>query len=104
MIFGEADYDSDNSLLKTELLQKKLYPLFALHYNFVPQSDPLFGSSIKVLDSQVKLKGWVKIVEFAPMNVLRFEAIYVSPPFARGKRQWDTDGGSMFQFRYRYGL
>jgi hypothetical protein len=46
----------------------------------------------------------VKLFEFAPDNVLRFETIVLTGALSRDLNPWENDGGVMFQLRYRYGL
>ncbi|MCF8240052.1 MAG: hypothetical protein K9J16_01595 [Melioribacteraceae bacterium] len=87
-----------------ELVQDKFAPIIAISYNFVPiGSEPLFGTSLKMFDSQIKVKGWIKLVEFSG-HKFRFETLYQTAPVARQLRDWEVDGGFLVQLRYRYGL
>jgi len=81
-----------------------IMPVFTLHYNFVPSDNPLLGASFKVLDGVAKLKAWLKVFEISPTHTIRLETLYLSAPIMRDRRVWETEGGIMFQLRYRYGL
>jgi hypothetical protein len=85
-------------------VQNDFFPLIALHYNFSPEGKDLYGGTVKVFDSQIKTYGWFKLLELDGGHVFRLGIIYITPPFARHKRDWETNGGALVQLRYRYGF
>lgn len=99
-----AHYDSLGSVKNTFLQNSIFNPVVALSYNFVPNNNPLLGGDLRYFDSRIKALFWLKILELSPISTLRFETIYLSGAFARSNRIWETNGGVMFQIRYRYGL
>ncbi len=99
----EATYDSKLKFIKAKLLQDKFMPVIVFNYNFVPK-DPLLGTSIRLFDNHVNIWSWIKLIDISSVHRFRFEVNYVTPPFARKQRAWETDGGAMFQIRYRLGL
>ncbi|MCF8260267.1 MAG: hypothetical protein K9J12_05805 [Melioribacteraceae bacterium] len=100
----KATLNASGGIGKKEVIQDKFFPVIGLQYAFVPRNNPLFGGSTKFFDGQVKLNTWFKIAELGDNQVLRFEAMYVSDPITRKKREWETSGGILVQFRYRYGM
>ncbi|HPI38360.1 MAG TPA: hypothetical protein PK397_10485 [Ignavibacteriaceae bacterium] len=86
-----------------ELIQDKIMPVVGFHFNFVPDNSELFGAKLRVFDSQATLTAWLKLLEFSGNHVIRFEGTYMSEPFARKLRDWETKGGAILQVRYRYG-
>ncbi len=79
-------------------------PLAELHYNFVPNNNELFGARIRWFDSQLRITGWFKLLSFSANDVLRIEGTFLSAPVMRLDREWDSRGGAIIQFRYRYGF
>jgi hypothetical protein len=59
---------------------------------------------VRFFDSQLKLNGWLKVLELEGGHVFRVGLTYVSQPFARRMHEWETTGGALVQIRYRYGL
>lgn len=101
----EAYYaNNSNSPTMKKEVYAKLSPIVALHFNFSPENTDLFGSSIRVFDSQVKATAWLKLVELEGGHSFRSFLTYLSQPIARKKNNWDTTGGAVFQIRYRYGF
>ena len=101
----KATYNSANKIIYSdEEGEGHLIPVFGIHYTFVPSGNPLLGGSLRVFDSRVTISGWIKIFEFAPESILRFEVSSVTEPLTRSLRTWESSGGLFFQFRYRYGL
>ncbi len=100
-----ATYDSNNEVTFSDAEgETNIVPVFGINYTFVPSGIPLIGASLRVFDSRVTAGGWIKIFEFAPESVLRFEAKAITEPLTRSLRAWESSGGMFFQFRYRYGL
>lgn len=98
-------YDGDKKLISSdEEGESHITPVFGLSYIFVPSEIPLLGVDLRVFDSRITIGGWIKVFEFAPENVLRFEAKSITEPFTRPLSTWESSGGIFFQFRYRYGL
>lgn len=100
----KADYDQTNKFISSRLLQNNISPVFVIHYNFVPDGNPLLGGRIRYYDSRLNFMAWLKVVEIAQVHTLRLEALYITSPFARQMQEWEFDGSMMFQLRYRYGL
>ena len=100
----QADYGADSTLAHKEMVQNKFYPTCTLYYSFIPDNRPLFGIKVKYLDNVVSGKFWMKIIEFDNVGSFRFETYFVAPPFLRKTMEWETEGGVLFQLRYRYGL
>ncbi len=100
-----ATYDLNNEITYSDAEGKSnIVPVFGITYTFVPSNIPLIGLSLRVFDSRITAGGWIKIFEFAPESVLRFEAKAITEPLTRSLRTWESSGGMFFQFRYRYGL
>ena len=75
-----------------------------LHYNFVPGNSPFLGGSLKLFHWRITAFAWIKLFEFSQGSILRFETIILTDPISRDPAEWESDGGVMFQLRYRYGL
>ena len=99
-----ATYDLNNNLLGSAGSSSTITPLVQLHYNFVPANSPFLGGSIKVFHWRINAFAWIKLFEFAEDSILRFETIVLTQPISRELNPWESDGGVMFQLRYRYGL
>ena len=97
-------YSLSDSLLLQQKVQWKNIPVVALHYNFVPSGDPIFGGMCRFFDSRIKLLLWIRLMEISDNDVLRFETTLISSPIMRKQRDWENEGGTMFQLRYRHGL
>ena len=80
------------------------FPLIALHFNFAPEGKDIYGGTVRLFDSQIKTYGWLKLLELEGGHVFRVGVIYITPPIARQKRDWETTGGALLQVRYRYGF
>lgn len=100
----KASLNDENSLIKKEMIQNKYYPTMSLYYSFIPDNRPLFGIKTKYLDNTISGQFWMKIIEFDQVGSFRFEVYFVTPVFLREKNEWESDGGTLFQLRYRYGL
>ncbi|MBE2281078.1 MAG: hypothetical protein IAE91_11855 [Ignavibacteriaceae bacterium] len=87
-----------------KLIVNLFSPVVTLYFNFAPDGSELFGGKFRIFDSQVKAEGWIKLVEFPGGHNIRAAAAIVSGPIARGKQEWESEGGAMFQVRYRYGF
>lgn len=82
-----------------------VYPIFALHFNFAPDNkEDIFYGMVRFFDSQVKVNGWLKVLELDGGHVFRVGLTYITQPFARKMHEWETTGGALLQIRYRYGL
>ncbi len=100
-----ATYDLNNEVTFSDAEgESNIVPVFGINYTFVPSGIPLIGASLRVFDSRITAGGWIKVFEFAPESVLRFEATATTEPLTRSLRAWESSGGMFFQFRYRYGL
>lgn len=98
-------YTPDGKIIKVSKQDGEVHPIIALHFNFVPDGNDLFGTSLNVFNSIGELTGWIKLLDFADLNsTLRFEATYISRPLGRRMEEWETKGGAIFQFRFRYGM
>lgn len=100
----KASYDSAGSYRSSRLERQLVNPVLAIQYNFVPDKNPLLGAGLRYFDSRPTLTFWLKILELSPKNTMRFETIYLGNPVARSRYDWESDGGIMFQLRYRYGI
>lgn len=85
-------------------VQDDIFPLVAIHFNFSPEGKDIYGGTVKLFDSQVKTYGWLKLLELDGGHVFRVGMIYITPPFARHQRNWETSGGALVELRYRYGF
>ncbi|MEN8191464.1 MAG: hypothetical protein ABFS12_01525 [Bacteroidota bacterium] len=99
-----ATYNSDNNFLDSFSASSFITPLAQLHYNFVPANKPFLGASVKVFHWRINALAWIKLFEFSEDSTLRFESIIISEPITRDIHPWESDGGVMFQLRYRHGL
>ena len=99
----EATYDTKLNFKRAKLIQDKFMPVVVFNYNFVPK-DPLLGASLRLFDNHANIWAWIKLVDLYSIHRFRFEVNYVTAPFARQKRAWETEGGAMFQLRYRLGI
>jgi hypothetical protein len=100
----QAHYATDSTFGFKEMMQKKYYPTATLYYSFIPDDRPLFGIKAKYLDNTISGQIWMKLIEFDSVGSFRFEVYFVTPSFLRAKMEWEGDGGTLFQLRYRYGL
>lgn len=87
----------------------KMQPIISLAYNTILKENDgtyseKFGGAIRWFDSRVKVYFWFKLLEFRPDHMLRFETNLITAPFFRRIKPWETEGGVMFQLRYRYGF
>jgi len=100
-----AEYNANNQIIYSDIEgESHFVPVFEIQYNFVPSGIELLGANMRVFDSRLTVGGWIKIFEFEPENVIRFEAFAITEPLTRSLRTWESAGGLFFQFRYRYGL
>ncbi len=99
-----ASYDNNGALLTTGSSSSFFTPMVQLYYSFVPSNSPFLGANVKLFHWRITALAWVKLFEFAPDNVLRFETIVLTGALSRDLDVWESDGGVMFQLRYRYGL
>jgi len=98
--------DISNTKLKVRDVHKKdgqIFPMIEIHFNFVPNNNELFGISLRGFDNIGRLSGWLKLLDFKD-SVLRFEATYITRPLGRKQRKWESNGGTILQFNYRYGM
>ena len=86
------------------VVQNDFFPLIALHFNFSPEGKDIYGGTVRLFDSQIKTYGWLKLLELEGGHIFRVGVIYITPPIARQKRDWETTGGALLQIRYRYGF
>ncbi len=100
----EATYDAKLNFTSARLIQDKFMPVIVFHYNFVPKGEPLFGGNVRVFDSHANISAWLKLIDINTIHRFRFEVNYLTAPIARDRRAWETEGGSMFQLRYRLGI
>ena len=87
----------------------KMQPLFSITYNTVLKEkdgtySEKFGGSARWFDSRIKIYFWFKLLEYRPDHMIRFETTIISAPVFRKINPWETEGGVMFQIRYRYGF
>ena len=101
---SRAYYDDENNVTSEATLQNTVSPVIAIHYNFVPQGNAIFGTSVKYFNAQFNSKIWLKLLELNKIHTLRLETLYISSPVGREMKEWENEGGVMFQLRYRYGL
>ena len=87
-----------------DLVFNKIQPLIQLYINFVPKDSELFAASIRWFDSIIKLDFWLKLLDFGPEHVVRFEASHMSAPLYRSFKPWENDGSTMVGLKYRYGF
>ena len=99
-----AAYDSNNNFVQSFSSSSYIAPVVQLHYNFVPGNSPFLGGSLKLFHWRITAFAWVKLFEFSEESILRFETIILTDPISRDLAAWESDGGVMFQLRYRYGL
>jgi hypothetical protein len=99
----EANYDTKLNFKRAKLIQDKFIPVLVFNYNFVPK-DPLLGFSLRMFDNHANMWAWIKLIDLYSVHRFRFEVNYVTAPFARQRRAWETEGGAMFQLRYRLGI
>ncbi|MBU0561274.1 MAG: hypothetical protein KJ799_16850 [Bacteroidetes bacterium] len=90
--------------IKRSLVYNSIHPLLKFYMNFVPEKNELFSASVRLFDSVIRLDFWLKILEFAPSHVVRFEFSQISSPLYRKLKPWENDGSSMVGFNYRFGF
>ncbi|MFH0733777.1 MAG: hypothetical protein V1773_04280 [bacterium] len=100
----EAKYDIKLNFKGAKLVQDKFMPVVVFHYNFVPKGEPLLGGSVRLFDSHANVSAWLKLIDISSIHRFRFEVSYLTAPFARQRRAWESEGGAMFQLRYRLGI
>jgi len=100
----QALYDLNNNFLGSAGSSSYIAPIVQLHYNFVPAKSPFLGGSLRVFHWRITAYAWIKLFEFSEESILRFETIVLTQPLSRDLGPWESDGGMMFQLRYRYGL
>ncbi len=95
--------DKKPSIKKSVL--DNIFPVLAVHFNFAPDGkDNIYYGTLRLFDSQLKVSGWLKVLELEGGHVFRVAVTFVTPPFARRQHEWETSGGALVQVRYRYGL
>ncbi len=82
----------------------KIYPAINFYFTFVPNKNELFGMKLRFFDSVMRGKFWIKFLELNKIHTFRFEVEYVSAPFFRNAREWETSSGAAVQFVYRLGF
>jgi hypothetical protein len=101
----KATYDNSGEITYSDFEgENHIVPVFGLAYTFVPAGNPFLGAHLRVMDTRINIGGWIKLFEFEPDNVIRFEAFSITEPLTRPLAKWESSGGLFFQLRYRYGL
>lgn len=100
----EGQYNNSGKLVAREKVYGKFQPMVALHYTWAPKSNPVMGAKVKFFDSVFNLNAWLTIFQISQNHLFRVEAIYITEPYFRDSKPWETEGGAMVQLRYRYGL
>lgn len=109
MDLGAGQYDVTRAaytpVFSTAQIYNQVQPMMAFYFNFVPEGNELFGSQFRFFDSRLTLSFWMKILEFAPDHLFRFETKYITTPFFRNNHPWEVDNSSsIIQIKYRYGF
>lgn len=102
----KVNYDSKDLVTGQELLMKlnNPQPLILLDYTFQtdnPETEPMFGGKARILDNRLNLTAWIKLLKTENFE-MRFEDIFISDPFGRTIRSWETKGGNFVQLRSRF--
>lgn len=93
------------STISKDLLYNKIKPVVAVSMNFAPKNNEFLGTQVRFYDNILNLNLWMKMIEFAPSHLFRFETSFYSAPMFRNLYQWESEGGSsIVQIRYRYGF
>ncbi len=100
----KANYVSDGTFQNASQIQNKFLLVMNFSYNFVPSHKPLLGGNIRIFDSRINLLTWLKLFQFPNNDSFRLEAMVITKPFMRTQRNWESNGGLMFQLRFRHGL
>ncbi len=82
----------------------RLHPVINFYFNFVPNKNELFGMKLRFFDSVLSGKFWIKFLELNKIHTFRFEVQYLSKPFFRKAREWETSSGAAVQIVYRLGF
>jgi hypothetical protein len=82
----------------------KIHPVINFYFTFVPNKNELFGMKLRFFDSVLTGKFWIKFLELGKLHTFRFEVDYVSTPFFRKTREWETSSGAAMQIVYRLGF
>ena len=104
---SSAEYSSASASqpFSKKAVYSGISPVLSLHFNFAPDGkDNIYYGNIRFFDSQLKVNGWLKVLELEGGHVFRVALTYVTAPFARRQHEWETTGGALVQVRYRYGL
>jgi hypothetical protein len=86
-----------------DVLFDDMYPVVALYFNLAMQEEDILGVHGKFFDSRLKTGVWLKLLQFDE-HQFRIMADFITSPFWRSLHEWESEGGSIFQIRYRYGL
>ncbi len=82
----------------------RIHPMINFYFTFVPNKNELFGMKARFFDSVMRGKFWIKFLELNKIHTFRFEVEYLSAPFFRRAREWETSSGASVQFVYRLGF
>lgn len=95
-----------NKVLEWERIYWTINPVFKLSYYFDytvnSRRNPFLGIETKFMMSRLTTQLWLKLAEFRPDSELRFQAMYISPPFARESEEWENNGGYSLQLRFKH--
>lgn len=102
-----ADYIGGASPNTSEVFNS-INPLIGFHLNFIPKikgkETELFHANLRMYDSVIRAKLWLKLLEFDSLHIVRFETYILSSPLYRGTREWENKSSTYLGFIYRYGF
>ncbi|HOP50792.1 MAG TPA: hypothetical protein PK887_09245 [Ignavibacteriales bacterium] len=87
-------------ILSNSSVKNYVQPYISLTYDAIP-NKAILGYKIKFYDSRFSFKIWTRLFEILKSDV-RLEAYIISKPIMRNNFNWENNGGSFVQLRYRY--
>ncbi len=100
-----VEYGSGYSIKNSPIVFNRIQPYVKIYYTFAPSNIPLFNINVKIYDSQATIGGWFRLYQTKnQLHNIRFDVQYITKPFGRQLRPWETNGGLALNLRYRYGL
>ncbi len=101
----KAVFNLDDKLLAKSMLQGKVKPIINIDYNLIltnnGEEQSVLGLTTKLFEERVNFLFWFKLWGITTSSDLRVETFYLTSPLFRDLREWENDGGTFFQLRWR---
>jgi hypothetical protein len=100
----KVGYDENNQKISVKDVISFSTPQLMLSLNYAHHSPSTgYGCSARLFDNRINSMLWMKILQNV-LGEVRVECEFITPPFGRHQRPWESYGGNIVQLRYRTGF